>query len=340
MITTIKTNNKKIERDLAHLLKAIASWEIHIENYRIAETQHHHFDIHLAFQSIDQLKRGYITKKKFHDFLTQGKVNCQFKEWEYVYSFCFKEDDIDFKEFINFILPQSQKDQIIQSVKETTNQLMTEWNREFILRFFERIIVSIRELNQLKYELHQWVYYDIHEIWKVISTKYPTKKTGYLAQDSIRDLIEQYGFHFSNEEFQGLVKILKCKQKQDYLTQKQLYNLISPPIFLVSNSYLYEKTDSVQQKEPQTYDHQKYRKSFDLVREDRPKQLFDSNYMENLREHYKQHKLENQKYQSNLRNQTLQYNNYFSSNYSQLEQTLHRVDTVFNQYGSRIRYYQ
>lgn len=31
---------------------------------------------------------------------------------------------------------------------------MAEWNREFILRFFERIITSIRELNQLKYELH------------------------------------------------------------------------------------------------------------------------------------------------------------------------------------------
>lgn len=30
MITTIKTNNKKIERDLAHLLKALASWEIHV----------------------------------------------------------------------------------------------------------------------------------------------------------------------------------------------------------------------------------------------------------------------------------------------------------------------
>ena len=33
MITTIITNNKKIERDLAHLLKALASWDIHVDIY-------------------------------------------------------------------------------------------------------------------------------------------------------------------------------------------------------------------------------------------------------------------------------------------------------------------
>ncbi|CAD8209452.1 unnamed protein product [Paramecium octaurelia] len=340
MITTIKTNNKKIERDLAHLLKALGSWEIHIENYRIAETQHHHFDIQQAFEQLDKLGRGYITKKKFHEFLTEGQVHCSFKEWEFLHSYCFKIDDVNLETFINFILPQSSKNKTIPSVKESTNQVMAQWNREFLLRFFERIIISTRELNQLKYELHQWVYSDIHEIWKVISNKYPTKKTGYLAEDSIRDLIEQYGFHFSREEFQALLKILNCKQQQDYLTQKQLYSLISPPVFLVSNSYLQEKADSQQQKEPQTYDHQKYRKGFDLVREERPKSLFDSNYMDNLREHYKQHKLENQNYESNLRNQTLQFNNYFSSNYSQLQQSLYRVDTVYNQYGGRIRYYE
>ncbi|CAD8127412.1 unnamed protein product [Paramecium sonneborni] len=336
MITTIKTNNKKIERDLAHLLKAISSWDIHIENYRIAQSQHHHFDIHLAFSLIDQLKRGYITKKKFHQFLLEGQVHCSLKEWEYIHDFCFLEEDIQFEEFKNFILPQGMENHQNSNIQKQTNLLMIQWNQEFLLRFFERIISSIRELNQLKQELHQWVFSDIHEIWKVISNKYPTKKIGYLSKDQIKDLIEQYGYHFSEQEFQALLKILKCKIKQDYLTQEQLYKLIFPPIFVVSSSYLQEKQDPLDKKAELTYAHQKYRKVFDLVREERPKLLFESKYLENLKEHYKQNKQENQIYEQNLRSQTLQYNKYFSSGFSQIQESLYKYDTVFNQYGSRI----
>ena len=48
---------------------------------------------------------------------------------------------------MNFLLPQTINNKNILNDQEPTNQLMEEWNREFLLRFFERIITSIRELN-------------------------------------------------------------------------------------------------------------------------------------------------------------------------------------------------
>lgn len=46
MLTTVK---HKIELDLTNLLKAIAYWEITLENGRIQTAENHDFDVHYAY---------------------------------------------------------------------------------------------------------------------------------------------------------------------------------------------------------------------------------------------------------------------------------------------------
>ncbi len=70
----ITTTRRKIERDLANVLKAIAFWDIHvfdsliiqIENYKIGMAENHSFNVNVCFTVIDTGNRGYIGKKQIH----------------------------------------------------------------------------------------------------------------------------------------------------------------------------------------------------------------------------------------------------------------------------------
>ncbi len=102
---------------------------------------------------------------------------------------CFQMEEIDFNTFKEFLLPKTneQLKQYHMTGNPEVNLVMMQFNREALLRLFERILISIRELSQLRSLLHEQQ--DILEIWKIVSVKSPSQ-TGNLSEKAIKDFIE------------------------------------------------------------------------------------------------------------------------------------------------------
>ncbi|KAM3135231.1 hypothetical protein pb186bvf_012696 [Paramecium bursaria] len=360
----ITTQRKKLEKDLANLIKAISYWTIHIENYKIGMAENHEFELITFFRQIDQIQKKYFTQRQFHTFLSSISINCSHKECDQLWADLFNNSEyVDEKQFAQFILPQNPALKQYQLDKEISESIYSvQFARNCLKTLFERYLQQLRELNQIRELIHYYGQinncvnflqksFDLLELWKLVAN-YMVESHTEINEQCLQNFIKSNGGKLSHDEYRAILRFLNAKET---INQIQFNNMIMPPSHVLATNFNEEIRGRIKQKyrelnieQPKNNvvlaqpagQYYNFRKVFDPVVEGRPQFTVDKDYLHQLNDYRTKYLGPSRNYQLQYRNnpQNLKDHDFHFKDYYEYLYNQDQEELFFNRFGRRYVY--
>ncbi|KAL4464100.1 hypothetical protein ABPG74_006037 [Tetrahymena malaccensis] len=203
---------KQFELDLANIIKGIAFSEISIENMKIKSAEDPHFDIFMAWESIDIYKKGQITPPQLSLFLGKNHTPCSEYESVYLINMISKGKEVlQEQEFIEWFLPYTNYNLKVLALRRRENNLqlrrihnmddnvVKQTSQKEASEILGSELGFYRDIDKLKQQFVKDHSYNIHDIFKCIEVN----ENGLFDYQGLKNFMKKLNILFNEEECLG-----------------------------------------------------------------------------------------------------------------------------------------